>query len=163
IMNKIICDEPVPPRRLDRTIPVDLETIVLKCLEKDPERRYQSAQELADDLQAWLDGEPIVARSASLPYLVAKRLRKHRALASAAGGGGLGGLGLEPAARRKRARRAGAGAGPGGDAARGDDSHGGAPAAARHARRAQEPGGEPLGVGGARRQARTAGAGAGPL
>jgi hypothetical protein len=59
---QILQDEPPSPRKLNRGIPRDLETITLKCLQKDPSRRYQTAQQLADDLTHWLDGEPITAR-----------------------------------------------------------------------------------------------------
>ncbi|MGO9468212.1 MAG: protein kinase domain-containing protein [Isosphaeraceae bacterium] len=57
--------EPVPPRRLNPKIPSDLETICLKCLEKDSGRRYASAKSLAEDLSRWQDGRPIAARPVS--------------------------------------------------------------------------------------------------
>jgi len=55
-------DEPVPLRRIEKLVPSDLETICLKCLRKEPGRRYASAQELADDLRRFRSGEPIRAR-----------------------------------------------------------------------------------------------------
>ncbi len=61
-IGQVIADDPAPPRRLQSKIPIDLETIVLKCLHKDPKRRYGSAQGLADDLTRFLEGEPIAAR-----------------------------------------------------------------------------------------------------
>ncbi len=57
-------EEPQPPRRLQPQTPIDEETVSLKCLHKDPQRRYGSARELSDDLQRYRNGEAIRARSA---------------------------------------------------------------------------------------------------
>ncbi|MCA9248427.1 MAG: protein kinase, partial [Planctomycetales bacterium] len=61
-IRQLLDSQPVAPRELSRSIPLDLETICLKCLEKEPGRRYQSAQALADDLDRFLQGKPILAR-----------------------------------------------------------------------------------------------------
>jgi len=62
---QVISSEPVPPRQLFEKLPVDLETICLKSLQKDPEKRYASCAEFADDLARFYRGEPIIARPVS--------------------------------------------------------------------------------------------------
>ena len=59
---QILDEEPPSPRKLNASIPRDMETITLKCLEKEPAKRYQTAQALTDDLQRYLAGKPIQAR-----------------------------------------------------------------------------------------------------
>src|SRR5262249_17329096 len=61
---QVLHDDPVPPSRLAAGGPRDLETICLKCLRKDPARRYESAPAPAEDLDRFLRGEPIPARRA---------------------------------------------------------------------------------------------------
>lgn len=64
-LQQIRAVDPTPPRRLQPSIPLDLETICLHCLEKDPRRRYVSAQQLANDLRRFQEGKPILARPTS--------------------------------------------------------------------------------------------------
>ena len=84
VLMKVVYDEPEPLRKWAPQVPADLETIVMKCLEKDPARRYDTARALADDLRRYLDGEPVTARRASAGYRLSKKLRKHRALVTVA-------------------------------------------------------------------------------
>ncbi len=78
VLLQVATAEPVAPRTIRAGIPRDLETIILKCLEKDPGRRYESAAALAGDLRRYLEAEPIQARRADWFYRVAKTVRKHR-------------------------------------------------------------------------------------
>jgi S1-C subfamily serine protease len=59
---QVISAEPRPPRSVNPTVPRDLETVTLKCLRKEPEKRYATTAELADDLRRWRAGEPVAAR-----------------------------------------------------------------------------------------------------
>lgn len=86
---QVLNHEPLPPSRLNSEAPRDLETICLKCLHKDPARRYGSAQELADDLQRFLAGEPIRARAVSWAERLVKWCKRRPAAAALAGSLGL--------------------------------------------------------------------------
>jgi WD40 repeat protein/tetratricopeptide (TPR) repeat protein len=78
-------NEPPRPRQLNQAVNRDLETICLRCLEKDPSRRYGTAEAVAEDLQRWLAGEPIRARRAGAPERVLKWARRRPALAALLG------------------------------------------------------------------------------
>jgi serine/threonine protein kinase/WD40 repeat protein len=79
VMHRITHAEPVRPRTVRSDIDDEVETIVLKCLQKDPARRYQSAGDLARDLQRYLAGEPVEAKTDSALYVLRKTLRRYRA------------------------------------------------------------------------------------
>jgi serine/threonine protein kinase len=84
LLRQITHDEPQPPRSADGTIPVELETIVLKAVAKEPSERYVTAQELADDLQRFLEDQPIRARRPSLAERATKWVRRHHAMVALA-------------------------------------------------------------------------------
>jgi hypothetical protein len=84
-MMQVVADEPVPPRQLQSKTPRDLETICLKCLEKQPSRRYGTALELAEDLRRFQAGEPVRARAVGALERAGKWARRRPALAAAYG------------------------------------------------------------------------------
>jgi tetratricopeptide (TPR) repeat protein len=83
ILNGVLTKEPRSPRRINAKIPVDLETICLKALEKEPDRRYATAGELANDLRQYLQHGLIAARRAGLFLRTAKWTRRHPTAATA--------------------------------------------------------------------------------
>ncbi|MBY0528474.1 MAG: protein kinase [Gemmataceae bacterium] len=78
VISQILHTEPVPPRRIQASLPRDLETIILKCLAKEPDQRYSTAQALADDLRAFREGRPIKARRPSVLERARRWVRKNR-------------------------------------------------------------------------------------
>jgi tetratricopeptide (TPR) repeat protein/predicted Ser/Thr protein kinase len=83
IAMSVVLDEPTRLRKVNPAVDVDLETIVMKCLEKERERRYPTARALADDLGRWLAGDPITARPVSTLRRMATKVKRHRALSAA--------------------------------------------------------------------------------
>jgi len=80
-VQQLLTEDPVPPSRLQPRVSRDLETICLKCLQKEPGRRYAGAEALADDLRYFLSGRPILARPTSPWERVAKWTRRRPAVA----------------------------------------------------------------------------------
>jgi serine/threonine protein kinase len=78
VISRILTSDAPAPRTINPDIPIDLETIVLKAIEKDPSRRYQTAGELRDDLRRFLASRPIVARRAGLHTRAAKFIARHQ-------------------------------------------------------------------------------------
>lgn len=80
VLMKVVNYDADPPRKHRPSLDRDLEMIVLKAMEKERDRRYATAAELADDLDRYLAGEPVRARPASLTYRLLKRMRRNPAL-----------------------------------------------------------------------------------
>ncbi len=83
VLLQIAFNEPLRPRRLNSAVPLELEVVVLKALEKSPADRYATAQELADDLRRWLDDRPILAQRPSWARLATRWARRHKPLVGA--------------------------------------------------------------------------------
>jgi WD40 repeat protein len=83
---QVISDEPVPPRRLNASVPLDLETICLKCLEKEPGNRYASAAALGGELERYVGGKPIQARPVGQAERAWRWCRRNPAVAGLAAG-----------------------------------------------------------------------------
>ncbi len=103
----VLHDDPKSVRSIAPSVPVDLETIVLKCLAKEPGQRYDSMRALADDLQCYIDGEPIHGKRSSLGYRLRRYVRRHRGLVvlgviAAVVTLTLGGLGIRTELRARR-------------------------------------------------------------
>lgn len=85
LLRQVRNEAPKPPRQLLPSLPADLEAIVLKCLDKDPDARYPSARALAEDLWRFLDGEVVEAHAASLSYRLTRFALRHRRLLAVSG------------------------------------------------------------------------------
>jgi serine/threonine protein kinase/tetratricopeptide (TPR) repeat protein len=82
LIDRVMHDAPVPPRKLDRKVPRDLETIVLKAIAKEPGHRYATAEQMAEDLERFLADKPVLARRSS-PIEQARRwCRRNKGLAA---------------------------------------------------------------------------------
>jgi len=80
VLHRIVHEDLVAPRKTDPNMPRPLETIVLKCLEYEADRRYATAGALADDLDRYLAGRPVTARRASVAYRLRRKLARRKAL-----------------------------------------------------------------------------------
>jgi len=83
LLRQIAFEEPAMPRRLDPSIPAELETVVCKAMAKEPGERYATAQELADDLRRFVHDQPILARRPSLAARIGRWSRHHKSLVAA--------------------------------------------------------------------------------
>ena len=85
LMHQVLSDEPDPPRKHSPNTPKDLQTICLKAMEKDPEKRYQTAREMADDLNRYMENRPITARPVSVVERSWRWANRNRVLAISSG------------------------------------------------------------------------------
>jgi WD40 repeat protein len=117
VLLRVLQEEPLPPSRLNPQAPRDLEVVCLKCLAKEPERRYASAEAVADELRRWLAGESIQARPVGRAERLFRWARRHPARAAVcgllvlvlvlgAGAGGVAWLWREAVTARREAVRA---------------------------------------------------------
>ncbi|MHC5038033.1 MAG: serine/threonine-protein kinase, partial [Planctomycetota bacterium] len=83
LIQKALLKDPVPPRKRNPSVDKDLETICLKCLERDPDRRYASARGLAQDLGNYLDRKPIRARPISVTEKLLRRMKRNKGVSIA--------------------------------------------------------------------------------
>jgi serine/threonine protein kinase/tetratricopeptide (TPR) repeat protein len=84
LLRQIAFEEPRPVRRVNPAVPVELETIVQKAMHKEPERRYATGEELAEDLRRFLEHRPILARRPTVAERLRKWARRHRPIVVAA-------------------------------------------------------------------------------
>lgn len=85
VLDNILRAEPDRPEELNNRIDADLSTIIMKCLDKEPTRRYQGVAELSSDIRHYLAGEPIQARRDSMWYTLRKQARRYQVFAISAG------------------------------------------------------------------------------
>jgi serine/threonine-protein kinase len=76
VVRKVSDDDPPRPKKINRQLPGEVETIILKAMEKDPRRRYPTARDFAEDIRRHLEGEPISARPVSVAYRVVRSVRR---------------------------------------------------------------------------------------
>ena len=80
VVMQVLNEEPVPPRKLNPRIHRDIQTIILKTMDKEPNRRYQTAEELADDIRRYSAGEAISAKPAGVLYRARRYIKRHRGM-----------------------------------------------------------------------------------
>ncbi|MBI2838960.1 MAG: protein kinase [Acidobacteria bacterium] len=81
LLLKALNDDPAPLQKIEPSTPLDIDHIIMKCIEKEPQRRYESAKALSEDLQRYIAGDPVQARGTTWRYRTLKRIRKHKMVA----------------------------------------------------------------------------------